>query len=168
MFAEGTTSNGRALLPFRRGAFEAMRTVVPVVIKLPERYMMPTYCNVEFWPQAFMFFASFCFLCMEIQILPEFTPTEWMLENHKDKGDLDWKIYSQCVRLAMAKQSNLHVSNRQIRELLSYEKFMQGKSNEVTVDGKTFVYSKKGSNESNDDNYQSIKSDIEASQKTSI
>lgn len=68
----------------------------------------------------------------------------------------------------MAKQSNLHVSNRQIRELISYEKFMQGKSNEVTVDGKTFVYSKKGSNESNDDNYQSIKEDIEASQKTSI
>ena len=50
MFAEGTTSNGRALLPFRRGAFDAMRTVIPVVIKLPERYMMPTYCNMEFWP----------------------------------------------------------------------------------------------------------------------
>ena len=50
MFAEGTTSNGRALLPFRRGAFESMRTVIPVVIKLPERYMMPTYCNLEFWP----------------------------------------------------------------------------------------------------------------------
>lgn len=68
----------------------------------------------------------------------------------------------------MARQSNLHVSNRQIRELLAYEKFMQGKSNEVTLDGKTFVYSNKGTNASNDDNYQSIKEDIEASKKTSI
>ena len=53
----------------------------------------------------------------------------------------------------MARQSNLHCSNRPIRELLAYEKFMQGKSDEVTLDGKTFVYSKNGSNVSNDDNF---------------
>lgn len=126
MFAEGTTNNGRALLPFRRGAFEAMRTVVPVVIKLPERYMMPTYCTTEFWPQLFMYLASFCFICLEIQVLPEFTPTEWMLDNHKDKGDEDWKIFSECVRHAMARQSNMYIGYRPIRELLAYEKFMRG------------------------------------------
>ena len=53
----------------------------------------------------------------------------------------------------MARQSNLHISHRPIRELLAYEKFMQGKSDEVTLDGKTFIYSKNGSNVSNDDNF---------------
>ena len=50
IFPEGTSTNGRVLLPFRCGAFDAMRTVIPVLLKLPERYMMPTYCNLEFWP----------------------------------------------------------------------------------------------------------------------
>ena len=86
--------------------------------------------------------------------MPEFTPTEWMLENHKDKGDMDWKIYAECVRLAMARQGNLYVSHRPIRELLAYEKFMQGKIDEVTLDGKTFFYSKKGTDASNDDHFK--------------
>ena len=77
-----------------------------------------------------------------------------MLENHKDKGDMDWKIYAECVRLAMARQGNLYVSHRPIRELLAYEKFMQGKIDEVTLDGKTFFYSKKGTDASNDDHFK--------------
>ena len=54
----------------------------------------------------------------------------------------------------MARQSDLYVSKRPIRELLAYEKLMQGKSDTVTLDGKTFVYPTKSSSPPNDDNYQ--------------
>ena len=90
IFAEGTTTNGKALLPFKRGAFEGMRTIVPVVIKPPDRYMMPTYEVVEFLPGLIQQLSSFCFHYLEIKVMPEFTPTEWMLDNHRDKGDQDW------------------------------------------------------------------------------
>ena len=90
IFAEGTTTNGKALLPFKRGAFEGMRTIIPVVIKPPDRYMMPTYEVVEFLPGLIQQLSSFCFHCLEIKVMPEFTPTEWMLDNHRDKGDQDW------------------------------------------------------------------------------
>ena len=140
IFPEGTTTNGRGILPFKRGAFEGMRTVVPVVIKLPERYMMAAYSGLEFWPQLIQYMSSFCFYNLEIQVLPEFTPNEWMLNNHKDKGDKDWMIFAECVRLAMARQGGLYVSHRPIREMLAWEKFMKGHSNTITLDGKTFVY----------------------------
>ena len=66
IFPEGTTTNGRGILPFKRGAFEGMRTVVPVVTKLPERHMMPAYSGLEFWPQLIQYMSSFCFYNLEI------------------------------------------------------------------------------------------------------
>ena len=64
----------------------------------------------------------------------------------------------------MARQSDLYVSKRPIRELLAYEKLMQGKSDTVEIDGKTFVYPTKSSNLTNDDNFQIA--DNEAKQTT--
>ena len=61
IFAESTTTNGKALLKFKRGAFMALRTVQPVVAKIGNRYIMPTYEVMPFWPLLFMFFASFTF-----------------------------------------------------------------------------------------------------------
>ena len=40
---------------------------------------------------------------IKLHIMPEFRPTQWMLDNHKHYGDEDWKIFAECVRDAMAK-----------------------------------------------------------------
>ena len=50
VFAEGTTTNGTAMLKFKRGAFMALRTVTPVVAKVNNRYMRQTFDIVAFWP----------------------------------------------------------------------------------------------------------------------
>lgn len=50
IFAEGTTSNGTALLKFKRGAFSSLRTVIPVFATVKPRYMHPTFDIIEFWP----------------------------------------------------------------------------------------------------------------------
>lgn len=43
MFAEGTTSSGRTLLPFKRGAFYGMQPVTPVVLSYTASFFHPSY-----------------------------------------------------------------------------------------------------------------------------
>jgi hypothetical protein len=81
IFVEGTTSNGSALQKFKRGAFEGMRTVIPCYFKFGERYMMPAYDTVDFWPVLILILSSLTIHHFEMTTMPEFTPTTWMLEN---------------------------------------------------------------------------------------
>ena len=42
-----------------------------------------------------------------IHEMPEFTPNDYLLEHHADKGTESWEIYAWAVRDAMAKASGL-------------------------------------------------------------
>ena len=59
LYPEGTTSNGTHLNPFKRGAFESLRTVVPMYVKVTKRMMGPMFDVLEFWPMLIMFFSTF-------------------------------------------------------------------------------------------------------------
>ena len=50
LFPETTTSNGSALLRFKRGAFIGLRTVRPVIARVTRRMVMPAYDAIEFVP----------------------------------------------------------------------------------------------------------------------
>ena len=56
-----------------------MRTVTPVYVKLGKRYVMPTYEVVGFWPFLIHYFSSITFHSFCVTIMPDFTPTRWML-----------------------------------------------------------------------------------------
>ena len=89
--------------------------------------------------------------------MPEFKPTEWMLDNqHKDKTN-NWEIYAECLREAMARQGGFNLEDRPNRQRLAYEDFMEGKTKELTIDGQTFTWAKNDS----DDDFKSAKEDIE-------
>ena len=60
--------------------------------------------------------------------MPEFTPTEWMLDNHRSKSEHDWEVYAECLREAMAKAGGFAISERTNREKLAYEYFMCGQN----------------------------------------
>ena len=84
--------------------------------------------------------------------MPEFTPTDWMLENHRGKSELDWEVYAESVREAIGRHGGFNLENRTLREKLAYEAFMCGAKRECTIDGKTFTWNK----ESDDDSYVAI------------
>jgi len=115
----------------------------------------PTYDTPYFWPFLYMYFATFSPHQLQLTIMPEFVPTEWMLDNHRDKGEDDWQIYAECVREAICKQGNFQKCDRPIRDKLHYENFMRGEKNEVEIDGKTYYYPPSRENETA---YMAVKS----------
>ena len=90
LFAEGTTTNNTHILKFKKGAFSSLRTVVPTFASVGDRLVKPTYDTPYFWPFLYMYFATFSVHNLTLTIMPEFVPTEWMLDNHRDKGEEDW------------------------------------------------------------------------------
>ena len=54
----------------------------------------------------------------------------------------------------MARQGNLYISHRPIREKLAYEEFMYGYKETLTLDGRMYVYPKK--QRKSDDNYMGM------------
>ena len=140
LFPEGTTSNGRCILNFKRGAFISLRTVRPVVAKVSNRYFNPMYDSLEYLPCLIMYVSSLCMYNLHLTIMPEFKPTYWMLNQHKDKGKTAYEVYAQCVREAMAETGGLMLEDRPIKAKLAYEDFMYGYTDEITINGKTFTY----------------------------
>ena len=119
-----------------------MRTIRPVFVRVSKRMVMPAYDAIEFIPLLITYYSSLCMYNLKLTIMPEFTPTQWMLDNHGEKSaeGHDWEVYAECVREAMGRHGNLILDTRNIRDKLAYEKFMCGHVDELTVDGKTFYY----------------------------
>jgi len=116
--------------------------------------MMPMYDSIAFWPCLIMFLSSFCFHHLRLVIMPDFTPTHWMLNNHRDKGSADWEIFAECLREAMAQHGNFKIDNHATRDKFAYEDFMQGCKDTITVDGRSFTWppSTERKNTNDDDN----------------
>ena len=87
VFAESTTTNGTCIFPFKRGAFQGMRTVIPSYITFSKMGMIrPFYDTVDFAPLIILMCCSFGSNVCTLNIMPEFTPNSIMLERHADKG----------------------------------------------------------------------------------
>lgn len=84
IFPEGGTSNGTCILPFKRGAFSALRAVTPIVMKTSYMVMSPCYDVCPFVPLCIM---NYCLLDVHFDILelPPFLPNEYLYRNHADK-----------------------------------------------------------------------------------
>ncbi len=85
MFAEGGTSNGTCILPFKRGAFISMKAVTPVFIKYKYGTMSPCYDVVPYVSLVLMNLCLFDF-SFEIVELPPFLPNDYLFKTHSDKG----------------------------------------------------------------------------------
>ena len=101
VFAEATTSNGTVLFPFKRGAFQGMRTIVPSYTTCDYGMISPYYDTCDFLPLALILLCSLQVNRLKLHIMPEFTPNPIMLEKHADKGKEPWEIYAWCVRDAI-------------------------------------------------------------------
>ena len=142
IFAEGMTSNGTHLLPFKRGAFESMRTITPCFFQMTSGQISPTYEVIDFLPLLGLLLSSLYFRYAVTTIMPDFTPNAWMLENHADKGQEPWEIYAWCLRDAMAKHSGFKTLDEKLslKDKLEFFALMGEEKDEATINGQIFKY----------------------------
>lgn len=102
IFAEGGTTNGTGVVPFKKGAFFAEKTVRPIFIKYTYKTVNPAFDTIEYLPLMIMTL-SLGYFTAEVSTLPDFTPNEYLFEQHADKGSERWEIYAWAVRDAIIK-----------------------------------------------------------------
>jgi hypothetical protein len=138
-FAEGTTSNTTQLMTFRRGAFEAMRAIMPCFVKTSYCHISTSYDVVGALDLFMLLFSSLQVNVTTHSIMPVFVPNKYMLEKHADKGSSDWEIYAWCVREAMCKAGNFGRCEQTFKDKIQYENFMLSQSETCTYNEKTWT-----------------------------
>ena len=58
-------------------------------------------------------------------MLPDFEPTEYLFETHKDKGSERWEIFAWAAREIMMKAGDLKPCDIPLRTKVIYEGYMQ-------------------------------------------
>jgi len=102
LYPEGTQSNGDFILPYKRGAFEGMKTVRPFCIKYNSEnlFYKPQWDCVPFLSHALMSMSQVPYT-ITVSVLPPFKPNQYLLDTFKHEGKSDWEIFAWAVREAM-------------------------------------------------------------------
>ena len=138
-FAEGTSSNGTSLMPFKRGGFQGMRTVQPCFVTFETGQIVPAFDTLEMIHLLIMLMSSLEPITCKLTMMPEFTPNTVMLEKHADKGEEPWEIFSWCVRDLISKTSGLPKDdNASYRNKAKFVDYMQFKTDVIEIDGKIY------------------------------
>mmetsp|Transcript_46277 Transcript_46277/g.34010 ORF Transcript_46277/g.34010 Transcript_46277/m.34010 type:complete len:172 (+) Transcript_46277:387-902(+) len=104
IFPGGTTTNAHYLIPFKKGAFESLKPVVPIVLDYScEEFISSAYDIIDFVPLICLRYSMFSFYTYHAQLLPPVQPTEYMYNKFADKGKEKWEIFAWVVRDIMAK-----------------------------------------------------------------
>ena len=101
MFPEGTQSNGSYLLPFKRGSFQGMKAVIPLVFTYKSYGGFKPQWDVLDFIEHCIFIGYGCNLYKcTVSILPPFLPNEYLLETHRDKTKTgeDWEVFAWAVQ----------------------------------------------------------------------
>ena len=127
------------MLPFKRGAFEGLNTVIPLILKYTScRNMGPTWECLGFIEQIIAV-CSYGWYYDTMTILPPLKPTDYMFEKYADKGASKAEVYAYVAREIMCKVSGFPKIESQSRDKAAYKAFMTGKVDEIEHSGKKFT-----------------------------
>ena len=121
IFPEGTTTNGKYILKFKKGAFYSLLPIKPQLILLDDDLNYSVAIGVS--STAFNYFRSLCYLGCKMYLcqLPVIKPTDYMWKNYSDLGSEKWEIYAEVTRKIMCEIGKLKPSNRTFRDSKNYE-----------------------------------------------
>lgn len=115
---EGTISNGKYLLKFKRGAFDSYLPIKPYLLK---NYNSKKYFNICSGSMHLGLHLMIC-LCyfynnVELYDLPVIEPTEYMIKKYSSEGCVDKvEVFMEITRSIMCEITNLEKSNKGYKE----------------------------------------------------
>jgi len=131
LFPEGTTTTGKHILKFKRGAFFALLPIKPQILDIYHEDEFHLAIGVA--PVVSNWLRSANYLRHRIYHidLPVIRPTEYMFKKYKQLGKEKWEIFAEVTRNIMCEVSGLKPSNKNYRDMKKYfNSIMKGEYNE--------------------------------------
>ena len=142
IYPEGTWHRSDYLCKFRPGAFRALKPVQPVMQEI-ESHSIVSAANADLtlpvWG-VLMFCSASIFPRFEIKlkVCPPFEPTDYMWEHFSHISEKKEEVYAHCVRELFQSCLKLKKGTQSNRTKVAYNKFLWGKTDECTINGKTW------------------------------
>ena len=125
VFPEGTTTSNRDLLSFKKGVFEALLPLKPVMIKGNSNPNFHVGCgNTDVFIN-YMRGLTQLFVIVDYYELPIMKPTDFMYENYKNFGKEKWEIYSEVARSIYSEIGGFNKSTQTFRDNNRYSLCMK-------------------------------------------
>ncbi len=125
IFPEGTTTNNRYLIKFKRGAFQLLLPVKPMLMKIDFNSKCHLCCGVTHL--FFHVMRSFCYFKNKIffTYLPIIKPTDYMFEKYKHLGKEKWEIFANVVNKMYIEIGKFKEGNIGLRDKNVYYKTLE-------------------------------------------
>lgn len=116
-FPEGTTTNGKYLIHFHRGAFVPGAPVKPVILRYPHTSFNPSWESISFPAHLFRFLTQMVNRCT-VTLCPVYTPSPAEVA--------DPSLYASNVRAYMAARAGLPVSDSTLEDKKAMLELLRG------------------------------------------
>ena len=145
IFAEGSVTNGVNLSRFRRGGFQGLRAVEPNIIHYDWKNVHPSYAEGMGLELGLLIAAEMNFKKVTCTHYPIFIPNDYLFTEYAKTIDghekmEKWEIYAHALEDFIRTTGGFGTNTQPLREKVNYQKFVWGKTDEVTINGKTFYY----------------------------
>ena len=122
LLPEGTTTNGKYILKFKRGAFYNLLPVKPQVMTLGNDKLNYS-AAIGVGSTGWNYWRSLCYFGCNINVydLPVIKPTEYMFEKFSYLGTEKWEIFAEVTRKIMCEIGQLPPSDKSYRNSKKYE-----------------------------------------------
>lgn len=126
IFPEGTTTSGRDLLKFKKGAFASLLPVKPVFIKGNSNPNFHHGCGSSDVFINYMRGLTQLYTIIEYNELPIMKPTEYMFQHyeHFSEKKEKWEIFAEVARKIYCKVGGFQKSDKTLRDSTRYTNSM--------------------------------------------
>ena len=136
IFPEGTVTSGNHILRFKKGAFNSLLPLKPVIIKtnLNDNFHM-SIGSAELFPHLIR---TLCYLYHDVEIieLPVIAPTKYMYEYYSElHPELreDWEKYAEVTREIYCSVGKFEKSEKTFRDSKEYSGIVEGQKEKANL-----------------------------------
>lgn len=125
IFPEGSTTSGRHLMTFKKGAFATLLPLKPVILNGNKDPNYNLCCGASNVFINYMRGLTKLFTIIEIKEIPVISPTEYMLEKYQEYSQEKWEIYAKVSRELYCEIGGLIKTERTLRDSRRYRSSIQ-------------------------------------------